>query len=184
MCNTSQCKLRSTFRNLRVPNVICIVTCYTLPLLESPDSFWMTWSQRSWRRDKGIFPLMNRKLWKNGRQKVPKKHNFDKRINGHTCKGGKEWQVRTTNSRIRRDTILEEIKRNVQPCVKLKMKRFKLILYGERHGFLQPIIYLRWSTCYDPVKSTNDAPTAYVVMHRGVRQGGMLSPSNSAFRNY
>ena len=46
ICNTSQCKLRSTFRNLRVTNVICIVTYYTLPPLESPDSFWMTRSQR------------------------------------------------------------------------------------------------------------------------------------------
>ena len=51
--NTSQCKLRSTFRNLRVTNVIFIVTYYTLPPLESPDSFWMTRSQRSRRRDKG-----------------------------------------------------------------------------------------------------------------------------------
>ena len=46
MCNMSQCKLRSTCRNVRVTNVICIVTYYTLPPLESPDSFWMTRSQR------------------------------------------------------------------------------------------------------------------------------------------
>ena len=31
-----------------------IVTYYTLPPLESPDSFWMTRSQRSNCRDKGL----------------------------------------------------------------------------------------------------------------------------------
>ena len=31
MCSTSQCELRSTFQNLRVTNVIRIVTVYTLP---------------------------------------------------------------------------------------------------------------------------------------------------------
>ena len=54
MCSTSQCELRSTFPNLRVMNVIRIVTYYTLPPLESPDSSWMTRSQRSRRRDKGL----------------------------------------------------------------------------------------------------------------------------------
>ena len=54
MCSTSQCELRSTFPNLRVTNVIRIVTYYTLPPLESPDSSWMTRSQRSRRRDKGL----------------------------------------------------------------------------------------------------------------------------------
>ena len=54
MCSTSQCELRSTFPNLRVSNVIRIVTFYTLPPLESPTSSWMTRSQRSRRRDKGI----------------------------------------------------------------------------------------------------------------------------------
>ena len=53
MCSTSQCELRSTFPNLRVTNVIRIVTYYTLPPLELPDSSWMTRSQRSRRRDKG-----------------------------------------------------------------------------------------------------------------------------------
>ena len=52
MCSTSQCELRSTFPNLRVTNVIRIVTFYTLPPLESPTSSWMTRSQRSRRRDK------------------------------------------------------------------------------------------------------------------------------------
>ena len=55
MCSTSQCELRSTFPNLRVTNVIRIVTYYTLPPLESPDSSWMTRSQRSRRRDKGLW---------------------------------------------------------------------------------------------------------------------------------
>ena len=45
MCSTSQCELRSTFPNLRVNsgmlNVIRIVAYYTLPPLESPDSFWI-----------------------------------------------------------------------------------------------------------------------------------------------
>ena len=41
MCSTSQCELRSTFPNLRVTNVIRIVTFYTLPPLESPTSSWM-----------------------------------------------------------------------------------------------------------------------------------------------
>ena len=52
--STSQCELRSTFPNVRVTNVIRIVTYYTLPQLESPDSSWMTRSQRSRRRDKGL----------------------------------------------------------------------------------------------------------------------------------
>ena len=55
MCTTSQCKLRCPFRNVRVTKVICIVTYYTLPPIESLDSFWMTRSQRSKRRDKGLF---------------------------------------------------------------------------------------------------------------------------------
>ena len=38
MCSTSQCELRSTFPNLRVTNVIRIVTFYALPPLESPSS--------------------------------------------------------------------------------------------------------------------------------------------------
>ena len=54
MCSTSQCELRSTFPTSRVTNVIRIVTYYTLPQLESPDSSWMTRSQRSRRRDKGL----------------------------------------------------------------------------------------------------------------------------------
>ena len=57
MCSTSQCELRSKFPNLRVTNVIRIVTYYTLPPLESPDSSWMTRSQRSRRRDKDIYAL-------------------------------------------------------------------------------------------------------------------------------
>ena len=56
-CSTSQCELRSTFPNLRVTNVIRIVTYYTLPPLESPTSSWMTRSQRSRRRDKGLWGL-------------------------------------------------------------------------------------------------------------------------------
>ena len=55
MCSTSQCELRSTFPNLRVTNVIHIVTYYTLPRIESPTSSWMTRSQRSRRRDKGLW---------------------------------------------------------------------------------------------------------------------------------
>ena len=58
MCSTSQCELRSTFPNLRVTNVIRIVTFYTLPPLESPTSSWMTRSQRSRRRDKGLSLLL------------------------------------------------------------------------------------------------------------------------------
>ena len=67
MCTTSQCKWRCPFRNFRVTNVICIVTYYTLPQIESLDSFWMTRSQRSIRRDKGL--LRDRTtLW---RQRAP-----------------------------------------------------------------------------------------------------------------
>ena len=58
MCSTSQCELRSTFPNLRVTNVIRIVTFYTLPPLESPTSSWMTRSQRSRRRDKGLLRVL------------------------------------------------------------------------------------------------------------------------------
>ena len=54
MCATSKCTLRCPFRNLRVTNVTFIVTYYTLPPIESSDSFWMTRSQRSRRRDKGL----------------------------------------------------------------------------------------------------------------------------------
>ena len=38
-----------------VTNVIFIVTYYTLPRIESSPSFWMTRSQRSRRRDKGLW---------------------------------------------------------------------------------------------------------------------------------
>ena len=55
MCSTSQCELRSTFPNLHVTNVIRIVTFYTLPPLESPISSWVTRSQRSRRRNKGLY---------------------------------------------------------------------------------------------------------------------------------
>ena len=55
MCSTSQCELRSTFPNLRVTNVIHIVTYYTLPRIESPTSSWMTRSQHSRCRDKGLY---------------------------------------------------------------------------------------------------------------------------------
>ena len=41
MCNTSQCELRSLRVNAGMLNVIRIVTYYTLPPLESPDSFWI-----------------------------------------------------------------------------------------------------------------------------------------------
>ena len=58
ICSTSQCELRSTFPNLCVTNVIRIVTFYTLPPLESPTSSWMTRSQRSRRRDKGLWPAL------------------------------------------------------------------------------------------------------------------------------
>ena len=58
MCSTSQCELRSTFPNLRVTNVIRIVTFYTLPPLESPTSSWVTRSQRSRRRDKGLLCII------------------------------------------------------------------------------------------------------------------------------
>ena len=57
MYSTSQCELRSTFPNLRGTNIIRTVTYYTLPSLESPDSSWMTRSQRSRRRDKGLWRL-------------------------------------------------------------------------------------------------------------------------------
>ena len=57
MCSTLQCELRSTFPNLRVTNVIRLVTYYTLAPLESPDSSWMTRSHRSRRRDKGLWSL-------------------------------------------------------------------------------------------------------------------------------
>ena len=39
--------------------MICIVTYYTLVPIESPDSFWMTRSQRSRRRNKGLWGLNN-----------------------------------------------------------------------------------------------------------------------------
>ena len=55
MRTTSQCKLRCPFRNLRITNVIFIVTYYTLPPLESTYSFWMTRSLRSRRRNKGLY---------------------------------------------------------------------------------------------------------------------------------
>ena len=60
ICSTSQCELLSTFPNLRVTNVIRIVTFYTLPPLESPTSSWMTRSQRSRRRDIAKTPLQSR----------------------------------------------------------------------------------------------------------------------------
>ena len=41
MCKTSQCELRSLRVNSGMLNVIRIVTYYTLPPLESPDSFWI-----------------------------------------------------------------------------------------------------------------------------------------------
>ena len=41
MCNTSQCELRSLRVTSGMLNVIRIVTYYTLPPLESPDSFWI-----------------------------------------------------------------------------------------------------------------------------------------------
>ena len=41
MCNNSQCELRSLRVNSGMLNVIRIVTYYTLPPLESPDSFWI-----------------------------------------------------------------------------------------------------------------------------------------------
>ena len=41
MCNTSQCELRSLRVNSGMLNVIRIVTYYTIPPLESPDSFWI-----------------------------------------------------------------------------------------------------------------------------------------------
>ena len=41
VCNTSQCELRSLLLNSGMLNVVRIVTYYTLPPLESPDSFWI-----------------------------------------------------------------------------------------------------------------------------------------------
>ena len=41
MSNTSQCELRSLRVNSGMLNVIRNVTYYTLPPLESPDSFWI-----------------------------------------------------------------------------------------------------------------------------------------------
>ena len=41
VCLTSQCELRSLRVNSGMLNVIRIVTYYTLPPLESPDSFWI-----------------------------------------------------------------------------------------------------------------------------------------------
>ena len=41
MCNTLQCELRSLCVNSGMLNIIRIVTYYTLPPLESPDSFWI-----------------------------------------------------------------------------------------------------------------------------------------------
>ena len=41
MCKTSQCELRSLRVHSGMLNVIRIVTYYTLPPLESPDSFWI-----------------------------------------------------------------------------------------------------------------------------------------------
>ena len=48
------------FQNLRVTNVIFIVMYYTLPPIESSPSFWMTRSQRSRRRDKGLWSALRR----------------------------------------------------------------------------------------------------------------------------
>ena len=59
MCTTSQCRLRYPFQNLRVTNVIFIVTYYTLPSIESSPSFWMTRSQRSRRHNKGLWCSVN-----------------------------------------------------------------------------------------------------------------------------
>ena len=44
-------------------NVMFIVTYYTLPPIESSDSFWMTRSQRSRRRDKSL-PFRTRAIWR------------------------------------------------------------------------------------------------------------------------
>ena len=41
MCKTSQCELRSLRVNSGMLNEIRIVTYYTLPPIESPDSFWI-----------------------------------------------------------------------------------------------------------------------------------------------
>ena len=41
MCKTSQCELRSLRVHSGMLNVIRIVTYYTLPPLQSPDSFWI-----------------------------------------------------------------------------------------------------------------------------------------------
>ena len=62
MCTMSQCRLRYPYRNLRVTNVNFIVTYYTLPPIESSDSFWMTRSQRSKRRDKGLLILLRERV--------------------------------------------------------------------------------------------------------------------------
>ena len=53
MCKTSQCELRSLRVNSGMLNVIRIVTYYTLPPLESPDSFWIAMAIS---RDKGLCP--------------------------------------------------------------------------------------------------------------------------------
>ena len=49
MCNTSQCELRSLRVNLGMLNVSRIVTYYTSPSLESPDSFWIAMAFSRWR---------------------------------------------------------------------------------------------------------------------------------------
>ena len=51
MCNTSQCELRSLRVNSGMLNLIRIVTYYTLPPLESPDSFWIAMAFSRYRPD-------------------------------------------------------------------------------------------------------------------------------------
>ena len=59
MCKTSQCELRSLRVNSGMLNVIRTVTYYTLPPLESPDSFWIAMAISRYRpiRSRIVVPI-------------------------------------------------------------------------------------------------------------------------------
>ena len=84
MRTASQCRIRCPFQNLRVTNVVFIVTYYTLPPIESSPSFWMTRSQRSRRRDKGLWYGSRRKHYI---QIIITQHNIQRARTGQSMTG-------------------------------------------------------------------------------------------------
>ena len=107
MCSTSQCELRSTFPNLRVTNVIRIVTLYTLPPLESPTSSWMTRSQRSRRRDKGLYDRLVEGFFYYWEELTDREHewqlvSFPHKI--HDCVPRSRTSAMHTQHRLKSDT--------------------------------------------------------------------------------